>query len=409
MMIFSQNNKSALPDEIRAGLAWKGWMKVVFRLGVMAALPMLAFSKVEFLYFLVLFPVVLSFAKSRVEVGALALAYFMSAGRDLFALVDRFFDHPSMLMIVGLPLGLAVILTLPWLIFDPRSEGFKKPLLFLVSLFVFTVFPVGYLAWHNPLLSAAVFYPGAGIVGIVCTAMILAGLTNPRKTWIILVVCVGFAGYCNVKYDIERERALPVSWFGLGTNLGQISADMNKRRVQMRHLNEQITRSIKEGARVIFLPESVAILSPALEVQLAEAIYTARMHGATILLGVEIPEGAGGWRNAIVDLETMRVLDESRFPMPAGVYRVKGGAPIRPFASDIVEVAGKKIGMSICYEDLVIWPHYGLLAQESDLMASVSNAWSLDLPTVHAQQVSGDALARIAGVARVVAINGKAL
>jgi hypothetical protein len=95
-------------------------------------------------------------------------------------------------------------------------------------------------------------------------------------------------------------------------------------------------------------------------------------------------------------------------PMPVGDWKFgfEEGAETNIFGSDIVDLHGKKVAFSLCYEDFLLWPHRGLLAGNADVLVSATNQWpSSGTSAEIAQDISRVALARMAGIPILTAKN----
>jgi apolipoprotein N-acyltransferase len=104
--------------------------------------------------------------------------------------------------------------------------------------------------------------------------------------------------------------------------------------------------------------------------------------------------------------------DAERFdscqPVPAGLWRL--WADVSATAGSLTQpylvVAGRRTAFSICYEDLLWWPHWRLLVDRPDVFVGMSNNWfSADLALAHIQRQSAQSIAKLAGVPFLRALN----
>jgi hypothetical protein len=69
-------------------------------------------------------------------------------------------------------------------------------------------------------------------------------------------------------------------------------------------------------------------------------------------------------------------------------------------------IAGRRTAFSICYEDLLWWPHWRLLLDRPDVLVGMANNWfAHDLPLTQIQRQSIQSVARLAGVPLRRAVN----
>lgn len=90
---------------------------------------------------------------------------------------------------------------------------------------------------------------------------------------------------------------------------------------------------------------------------------------------------------------------ESRQPMPIGSWKTGaatsavGGWLSQPF----VTLGGLQADISICYEDMLWWPHWPALIQKPDVIVSIANNWFIGGTAIEAIQAQS-----IASVAKLV-------
>lgn len=139
----------------------------------------------------------------------------------------------------------------------------------------------------------------------------------------------------------------------------------------------------------------------------------AKSRGATVLVGQEVwNKERTGFRNALVGYgvygDAGGVVISSQVPMPIGDWKFgyEGGAETNIWGSDVIALYGRRVAVSLCYEDFLLWPHRGLLAGKAELLISATNQWpSSGTSAEIAQDVSRMALARLAGVPLLTAKN----
>jgi apolipoprotein N-acyltransferase len=69
-------------------------------------------------------------------------------------------------------------------------------------------------------------------------------------------------------------------------------------------------------------------------------------------------------------------------------------------------VDGKRVAFSMCYEDLLWWPHWRMLLQSPDVLISLSNGWfDSDLALAHIQRQGIAAIAHLSGTPMLRAVN----
>lgn len=364
---------------------------------------------------------------------AVAFVYFGAANTELPPIIARLYDTPpSPAVQLGAPLLLSILQALPFAIYRAdRSRG-ERAIRMALALALLTLPGIGFIAWRNPLLIAGMIYPQLGLLGLFAAMGLLASAAGGGIRWPKLwtgradgvvsataLLCAAIAiGALTHDYlnPVQRGKA---GWWGIDTFIEpQARRDPFEIRSEIAgdHISSLASDALRRGAAVVVLPESVlAPLTPADQVAMLDVANHARKVGAVLLVGetIQLPDddGALAWRNTVRAFGAMEgTVDESRLPMPLGNWRLRGGVPARPFASDIVQIKTRDgivaAAMSLCYEDTIIWPHLGLLTGKAQVMVSMANAWStLETRGDATQQLSAKLLARLAGVPLVQARN----
>jgi len=432
---------------------WEITLAVVAGLGLSAAISIFAWQHLLSTIALLMLPAIMNWLHWRWWPFAVAHAYFIAGNVELPEMISRFFDPaPSIVTLWGVPLLLSFIQSAPFLLYRADRPPVERALRMMGALALLTLPGVGWVAWHNPLFVAGTLYPQQGLLGVLATVGLFAVVAgggpkfkvrskaNLKEQRVITFSCLlafGFsiwALYQDVQHPARRAMA---GWYEVDTRF--IPG-------HQRGLNDPIPGAelaymanyIMEfpGVDVIVFPESVlAPMAPADELELMLVADRAQKQGVVLLMGETIalkPDGSA-WRNTVTamgyeqgnrpcdrganeipcllgDERIGNTIDESRLPMPMGGWRLSGGVPSRPFASDIVALETRdgtvNMAMSICFEDLMLWPHRGLLTGQADVLVSVANTWATSgTRGDQSQTLSVRLLARLAGVPLVRAVN----
>lgn len=364
---------------------------------------------------------------------AVAFVYFGAANAELPPIIARLYDTaPSPLVQLGAPLLLSALQALPFALYRADRSPGERALRMAGALILLTLPGFGFIAWRNPLLVAGLVFPQLGLLGLTGALALFAGMAGggirrPRlwKDRGIAVVSITSllaallaAGALAHDYTRPVQRGMP-GWWGMDTFIEpQAKRDPFAITTEVAgdHISALAADALKMGAKVVIFPESVlAPFTPANQVAMLDIANRARKAEAVLLVGetIQLPDdgGALAWRNTVRAFGAMEgTVDESRLPMPMGNWRLRGGVPARPFASDIVPIKTRDgvvaAALSLCYEDTLIWPHLGLLTGNARVMVSMANAWStLETRGDATQQLSARLLARLAGVPLVQARN----
>lgn len=366
---------------------------------------------------LLLLPVLVYRAERRRDAFCIAFAYYGTATRAVPGIIGYFFPSLPLAACLALWAAHCALLALPWAlaVAAPGATATRRAAILLAALVAMTIPPIGLFHWGSPLMAAGLLYPGWQWAGLALTAMLLLLVACEWHTRLFqgaLAAACALAALANLSY---RPPAPPAGWVAVslayGKSPGLWSDDMAARRAALAGI---ALRSLDNGAKVIIFPESISGSSRRPQEAIWQPVTDlARRNGATVLVGEERWNAARtGFRNALVDYgsatEGGHVTVSSLVPMPVGDWKfgLEEGAETNLFGSDLVQLHGRRVAFSMCYEDFLLWPHRGLLAGRAEMLVSATNQWpSSGTSAETAQDVSRRALARLAGVALLTAKN----
>lgn len=410
------------------------WAVACIAAGVTGAIALLAWQQPLSLLLLLLLPAIMNLLPQwRWWPFAVACIYFGAANAELPAIIAKLYDTPpGPILQVGAPLLLSILQASPFAIYRADRAPGERAARMAAALLVLTLPGIGFIAWRNPLLIAGLIFPQTGALGLLgalglYASMAGGGIHPPRRWHARGTAIASSAALLSVLLAVgalTRDYLHPVpgnlaGWWGVDTFI----APQSKRDplvitpdVPADQISALAKDGLKLGASVLVFPESVlAPLTPANQVAMLDITEQARKTGAILLVGETIQTpgdgGALAWRNTVRAFGAAHgTVDESRLPMPLGNWRLRGGVPARPFASDIVRINTRDgvvpAAFSLCYEDTILWPHRGLLTGQARVMVSMANAWAtLGTRGDETQQMSARLLARLAGVPLVRARN----
>ena len=377
------------------------------------------------LLLLLLLPACMNVIRWRWWPFAVAATYFLAGNVDLPAMIARFYDPaPGAAYRWGATLLLTACQSSPFLLYRADASPFGRAWRMALALLLLTLPGIGFLAWRNPLFVAGLLYPAQGVMGLVFALGLFTVLASGgrTKTGIMMgLACVGLS-VGSILHDgdggARRGMGYP-GWYAIDT---QIPPESHRDPWRVRTtlpgdvIASESTKAMQVGADVVVFPES--ILAPgtlADQVVMLSAEAKARRSGVVLLVGQTEPMhpeyGAPAWRNTLRAYGAMTgIVSESRIPMPMGNWRLQGGVTAHPFAPDVIALHTRSglrhVAISICYEDLLLWPHLGLLTGKADMLVSVGNTWATQHTRADtAQRISASMLARLAGVPLVRATN----
>jgi hypothetical protein len=372
---------------------------------------------------LVLLALPAAWSKSRGRLACFTLwaAYYLTGARDIPVVCERFFaGYHELTAPVAFTLGIAcwllqaLVLALPWTILKPGPAASAMNHAWRVALAALsvTVPPIGIIGWLSPLHVASALYPGWRLAGMVLGLAALGMAGTPywtRRVWLAWAVLASLS-FCALWQ--WTPPAAPVRWTAVNTALGRFEQStypsLYARTLQLR---VTVERAFTDGARVVILPEEIAGLwRPAMTLWWRPDIERMRAAGQTLVIGMDIGVSATPFRytDSAVVTGAGRGRSDSRQPVPVALWRPRGrtSAARGDVGQAFLMIDGQRAAMSLCYEDLLWWPHWRTLLDRPDTVISLSNGWfdaDLALPEIQQQGIAS--VARLAGAPLLRATN----
>jgi apolipoprotein N-acyltransferase len=364
------------------------------------------------IWLLTLLPTVFLAGSSRRWAFISAMSYYLMFGRDIPEIVATFFGEGYAILGWALWIAHGVLISLPWAIISVHSSWLRFCYATSLSLMLLTIPPLGLVHWASPLLSAGLF-PAQGYMAFVLALLLMC---LPTSLYIIgrkLLAAWAIGAFACISMMTQgiQSKPTPPNWVGINTKIGAFNYMNPEKTVEnLMTTMREVEMEINRGSKVIVLPES--ILGPwrsSLSVGMAYGISLAKERGAIIVLGTDLPVPGGGYVNGLITKgKTETMLTGARVPIPIGTWMPwrTNGALSNIWASDRVEIEDVSAAVSICYEDMILWPHRFLFSGEAEVMLATANQWSIRSESaIRAQKLSRLLLAKIGGVSVVSATN----
>ncbi|WP_249192535.1 conjugal transfer protein TraB [Burkholderia cenocepacia] len=366
-------------------------------------------------------PAAWSRLRGRTAAFMLWATYYLSGARDIPIVCDRFFAgyhelDPPAAAALGMTVWLlqAVVLALPWTLLKPGPTASAGALAWraMLAALVVTVPPLGIIGWLSPLHVASTLYPGWRLAGMGLGMAALGTATMRRCTSKGWFVCAAFAGLSACAHWREAPRPPPAGWLAVDTALGRFDQSsypsLYRRITQIQSIARQAFAS---GATVVILPEEIAGLwRPAAALWWHSDVERMRNAGQTLVIGMDLPVKIAPFRytDSMVTLGAGSRRLDSRQPVPIALWRP--GTPVSAVRGNLAQlytvIAGRHAAISLCYEDLLWWPHWRTMLEQPDVVVSQSNGWfDADLALSQIQRQGIASVARLAGVPLLRATN----
>lgn len=353
-------------------------------------------------------------ARNRRTAFVVMLVYYLAASRGLLHGGAVFFSNGSLPDSLSWQWGL-VVWTVPALLLAGTWSlcwGTRRIMArALFAILVVSVPPVGFIGWTNPASGVGVWLPGlgwwGGAIGLTVASLAsrLGQLMMHRiegQHVIISKMETGFLATCGLlaagAMILAAGRPAPPApegWVGLNTKLGQ--ADDYK---VIRGLQEATEQAAAAGAALIVLPEAVGGSWELNKLYWTDVSRALRARGVAVLVGAESPSGDVERErvNGLFGLgQAEGVQFAQRIPVPVGMWAP--WSTVRHIVSDwtgsgVVDLAGHRAMILICYEQLLVWPvlQSAAASKRPDVVIATANVWwasqtsipAIQLATVHA-------------------------
>ena len=282
------------------------------------------------------------------------------------------------------------------------------------------------LIWRVPLALLIGVIPPLSLIGF-ASPLTAAGFLFPAWSWLGLVLAlagcgliaaypkIGIAGIAvaaviaNLLYPGDLQP--PRDWQAVNTNFGGISHGLvSPLRVYL--LAQQIqARAEASSAKVIVFPESVVrAWTDSTDLFWKRSIDSFRRNGKTVLIGALIPESLQpfSYLNAAIIRGAQTNVFQQRVPVPISVWKPfwRGGAPLHLTGPAVVDIAGQRAAVLICYEQVIPWPVLTAAAARPTIVVGMSNDyWATRTTIPQWQKVCLRAWSRLFGIPYLLAVN----
>jgi len=335
-------------------------------------------------------PVLVFLQESRFEAFSVGFAYYATANWPLIpGVLGYFAPSGTILQVLVFWAVPSLVLPLPWIVcWGPASSQalWRLPLAYFLSV----VPPVGIIGWASPLTAAGILFPGWSWAGL-CVLVTISTLAVCRPIRAGLIA-VSLAVIANSLYPGNPPP--PESWEGVHTAFDRITDPVDP--LPEFRVAEGIQRiALASNSRVIVFPEFVVPQwTEATEAFWRPTLAVVRSRGKTLLIGVGLPiTGTSHYRNAMLAVGNAAASPFlQRVPVPVVMWnpmKTERSVPLRLFGPGILEVAGERAAILVCYEQLLSWPILQSAAQHPTLIVGVANDnWARGTPIPAAQQAA---------------------
>jgi len=201
-------------------------------------------------------------------------------------------------------------------------------------------------------------------------------------------------------------------WISINTEFGSIRASDDPI-VALTIANQIQNIALDESARVIVFPEMVVrSWTDATDLFWRPTLDRLRERDRTILVGSGLASSASPeeYRNAVVIRGAGRATEfMQRIPVPLAMWKPWGGkdrVPLNVFGPTVVQTAGERAAILICYEQLLPWAALSAAAHQPTVFVGLSNAyWTKSTPIPKYQDAALRSWGRLFAIPVISATN----
>jgi hypothetical protein len=326
-------------------------------------------------------------APCRLHAWVVASLYHAVAARMLVVGGARYFAVPLEHALV-LVLGGAALAGVPWAVFwsrpGPRNAlGWRFAR--VVGLLTLSALPpLASLTVMSPIVASGMWFPHAGIAGLVAFAALGALMgSRVRATdgWWKCVVCWALCSllvWCRAGWMPTSERTDP-ELRAVSTSIVTSRPDVPPVVAQWQVAKEAISLAARSEGRVLVLPESVGgEWRPGMARVWAPLAQELAREDRLALVGATLVVGPAEYQAAAVLLRPGEAaIYRQRLPMPVAMWKPWTSTSPRFDPAwtgpGTMDVRGRKIGILICWEMGAAWSVLGSVLSGAEVLVGLSN------------------------------------
>lgn len=340
--------------------------------------------------------------------------YYLSANHEIIHGALRFFHHQhDIYFAVMLWLIHAFCLTLPWLFFyaknwHPIQVYWRIFYVILVSILP----PIGIIGWTHPLIAAGYLFPRLGFLGLFFTLLIMIFVATLRYKnryhyFLILLLTV----ISLISHITYKAPQLASDWIAINTHQEPSPKILLDGYIRHERLINIAHAKILQGYKLIVFPEnSGGVWWQATANQWQPVIQLAKQYRATIILGAKKIFSHTCYEQGviIIDQDGWNFIS-ARQSLPFAIWNpLSLNSPSNHWrASGIYSIAQRRILLSICYEDTVIWTNLlpEFISKPPQMIISLANLWWNTASGREKQQYSIESWSRLFNLPLLRAVN----
>ena len=314
------------------------------------------------------------YINQRSYLFTLVSSYYLFASRGLLIGTQNYYDNFYKALLIWLSASL--LSTSIWITIWSSLEK-KRLFLFPIMLTLLIVPPIGFISWVNPIISSAIFFPTFGFMGIAFYLLVLYGVTlllfkqrDRIKFHMIVLLLIIVALNFNETALLKDDNLHPIN-----SNLTYSSKGID---FEGDYRRQKKLLSIANQSRynnLLFHENALGSFN-----QNSMMIWERLENNKTVLAGAYIyHQGVESYDNILVALNNKgyKIVYKQRVPVPISMWKpwVEQGAKAYPFQNPIIKYKDDRVGVFICYEQLLTYTYLHTMFYEPQYIIGISNLW----------------------------------
>jgi len=306
----------------------------------------------------------------------LILGYYLFASKALLIGTQNYYGSLSKAIIFWLMAS--IVTTLTWIVIWSPSPK-KRLYLFPIMLTLLIVPPIGFISCVNPIISSAIIFPKQGFLGIALYLLFIYIVTiiikryKPIKQLIILILIMTTIVITTNYQDIKQKNNQILH--PINSNLAYKNQAIDfmgdykrqKKLLKVANNNRYNNLLFHENALGAFTQNSMMI-------------WEKLKNNKTILAGAYIyKKRVGGYDNVLMEItnSSYKTIYKQRVPVPISMWKpwIEQGAKAYPFQNPIIKYKQSRVGVFICYEQLLTYTYLHTMFYNPNYIIGISNLW----------------------------------
>jgi hypothetical protein len=315
------------------------------------------------------------YINQRSYLFTLVSSYYLFASRGLLIGTQNYYDNFYTALLIWLSASL--LSTSIWITIWSSLER-KRLFLFPIMLTLLIVPPIGFISWVNPIISSAIAFPKLGFIGItlyLATIYLISIALKRQKKYIKLTTILSILAITVLNFNQEPQSKSNVNLHSINSNLiyQNKAIDFIGDFKQQKKLLAIANRSHYKN--LLFHENALGSFN-----QNSMMIWERLENNKTVLAGAYIyHQGVESYDNILVALNNKgyRIVYKQRVPVPISMWKpwVEQGAKAYPFQNPIIKYKDDRVGVFICYEQLLTYTYLHTMFYEPRYIIGISNLW----------------------------------